>query len=67
VSEAALAPKMGPITEEERQAVLKWDGLLAEDTQLQDSIAEEETLWGITASYVLVRALRAGAKLEDLL
>ena len=65
MSEAALAPTMGPITEEEKAAVLRWldsacrDPALLASTDAMDIQSE--------LGYVLVRARRAGAKLEDLL
>ena len=69
MSEAALAPTMGPITEEERRLILAWHDTGSKDIQCRDSIIDEDTLWEseIRGAYVLVRALRAGAKLEDLL
>ena len=68
MSEAALAPTMGPITEEELAAIAEADVSRCGDDELWNSLDElaipdSKTL----AFYILVRARRAGAKLEDLL
>jgi hypothetical protein len=65
VSEAALAPTMGPATEEERKEAFRWLLSSTSDRELWVSLEEEEfrSAW----TYVLIRARRAGAKLEDLL
>ena len=66
MSEAALAPRMGPITEEERAAIEKWRATNYKDMPLARSL-ESVRAWERSATYILIRACRAGAKLEDLL
>ena len=65
MSEAALAPKMGPATEEERAAFVAWRNSTApSDAALHLSISKET---GISAQYIFIRALRASVPLEKLL
>ena len=57
---------MGPVTEEEKAAFEKWCSAALGDPSLAGSLGsvrEQER----SAAYILVRARRAGAKLEDLL
>ena len=66
------APKMGPVTEEELGAIVEWYESPHEDHSLRSSLDRSLDNAGVPnsralASYVLVRALRAGVKLEDLL
>ena len=68
MSEAALAPRKGEVTDEELAAVAEADVSRCGDDELWNSLDElaipiSKTL----ALYILVRARRAGAKLEDLL
>ena len=65
-TEDARVLKMGPITKGEWRAILTWERSLTGDIQLRDSIVEEDTSERVWSSYVLVRALRAGVRLEDL-
>jgi hypothetical protein len=66
VSEAALAPKMGPVTEEELAALEKWRSTTPKDPSLETSL-EMVRAWERAGAYTFIRALRAGVKLEDLL
>ena len=66
MSEAALAPKMGPVTEEERAAIEKWRTVNYGDMSLARSL-DSVRAWERPATYILVRALRAGVPLEKLL
>ena len=67
MSEAALAPKMGPVTEEEKAAVRAWWATVPPtDVELSESLAADPLPHHL-ANYVIIRARRAGAKLEDLL
>lgn len=65
MSEAALAPKVGPVTEEERATFEKWVSAAYQDVPLAVSLYRQPSKR--PAAYLFVRALRAGAKLEDLL
>ena len=65
MSEAALAPTMGPITEEEKAAVLRWLDSACSDPALLASIDAMDIESEL--AYVLVRALRARVPLEKLL
>ena len=74
MSEAALAPRMGPVSEDERTELEKW--YLSRDRFRPSCFADPELIVSLvrrpsenfaTVEYVLVRARRAGVKLEDLL
>ena len=67
MSEAALAPKMGPITEEEKVACETWLAAQSGDYKLWYSILDDEQITEDCARYILVRALRAHVPLEKLL
>ena len=59
--------KIGPITEKERQEVLTWQLSEELDVELLASIAGDKELLSPSSTYLIIRALRAGVKLEDLL
>ena len=72
VSEAALAPKVGPLSHEEIVAVNAatgdWFKSLARDPGLWKSITESEDVYPHRwAVYIMIRARRAGVPLEKLL
>ena len=66
MSEAALAPKMGPVTEEERAAIEKWRSTTPKDPSLETSL-DMVRAWERAGAYTFIRALRAGVPLEKLL
>ena len=66
MSEAALAPKMGKVSDEENATFVRWVTTTYKDRVLAHSLTHFEGKER-TMAYLFVRALRAGAKLEDLL
>ncbi len=70
MSEAALAPKMGPVTDAEWRDAEAWNrDPLTVDTALWQSIYRRMPgdLRSVLIRYILVRALRAHVPLEKLL
>ena len=67
MSEAALAPTMGPVTEEESAALKRWHKGALGDPELWKSLPSVGPHPSDDIDYVLVRALRAGVPLEKLL
>ena len=74
MSEAALAPKMGPVSEDERTELGKWN--LSRNRFRPSGFADPKLIVSLlnrpsenfaTVEYVIVRALRAGTPLEKLL
>ena len=62
---SAPAPKMGPATDDELAAIRRWrDGWLT-DNKLWNSLPGVSL--SLSSEYIIVRALRAGVPLEDLL
>lgn len=65
-SVSASSPIMGPVSDDEKAAIERfWSGKAFVDTELFLSLREGDGY--MSAAYVLVRALRAGVRLEDLL
>ena len=70
-SVSAPAPKMGPVSDVEKAEIKRywrsWKNGILLDAALRDSLPIDTYDLYAAAEYTLIRAIRAGVKLEDLL